>query len=187
MAIQIRRYTAKEFEEFINLPENANKLFEFIGGEVIEMPAPSPRHAYIADEIYSAIRKHVKKHDLGFAFSDSVSYTLSGEDVLIPDASFVSKERQATLPDQFTIAPDIAVEVISPSNRPREMLSKVERYLEHGARLVWVVYPDEQVVDVYRRAEDGSLNLRKIEADGRLTGGDVLPDFQLALKDLFSI
>jgi Uma2 family endonuclease len=58
--------------------------------------------------------------------------------------------RQPTLPAKFSIAPDLAVEVVSPSNRPRQMLDKAELYLISGTQLVWVVYPEERVVDVYK-------------------------------------
>lgn len=185
MTFREKLYTADDWWELSHQPENAHKQLELINGEMIDVPAPSPIHAYIADEIFAALRQHVKQHHLGYAFSDSVSYTLSNHDVLIPDASYVSKSRQPTLPDRFTIAPDLAVEVVSPSNRPRELLDKVETYLQHGTQVVWVVYPDERVVDVYKLSDDGTLNLRKIDHDAILDGNSVLPDFSLNIQDIF--
>ncbi len=163
-----------------------DKRFELIDGVIVEMPAPSPLHAYISDEIFVAVRAFVRLHNLGHVFSDSVSYTLSDTIELIPDVSFVSYARQPDLPQRFMIAPDLAVEVVSPSNRPREMLDKVERYLRYGSRFVWLVYPEKKIVDVYRLAEDGSIVLRSYGINDTLDGGDVLPGFTLAVKEIFA-
>ncbi len=186
MAIREKRYTVDDLRAIEQLSENTDRRFELVEGVIYEVAAaPSPTHAYISGEIFSAIRNYVKQHQSGFAFGDSVSYTLAGDYEFIPDASFIAKERQPTLPEKFLIAPDLAVEVVSPSNRPREILDKVESYLRYGARLVWVVYPDERVVDVYRLADDGSLNLRKVDCESTLDGGEVLPGFKLAVREIF--
>lgn len=186
MVTRERIYTVDDLRAIENLPENADKRFELINGEITELNAPSPLHAYTADEIYSALRTYAKHHNLGYTFSDSVSYTLHSGSELIPDASFIYKERiSLPFPSKFEFAPDLAVEVFSPSNREREMLEKVEAYLESGTKLVWVAYPTSQVVDVYHRNADGSLTLRKIDIEGTLDGEDVLPGFKLSVKTIF--
>lgn len=179
------KLSVKDFETFVRLPENAHKTFELVNGEVLVVPAPSPLHAYIAGVIYAAILRYLQSHDIGFAFPDSVSYVLSQDTEVIPDASYVSYARQPELPQKFTIAPDLAVEVVSPSNRPRQMLNKVERYLESGTQLVWVVYPEEQVVDVYRLGEGGTIQIRKLTLEDRFDGETLLPGFELAVQDIF--
>lgn len=186
MVMRERVYTVADLRDIELLPENADKRFELINGEIYEVNAPSPLHAYTSDEMYSAIRSHARQYDLGYAFSDSVSYTLPNEDKLIPDASFIRKDRiKLPFPNKFAFAPDLAIEVFSPSNRERDMLEKVESYLEPGTILVWVVYPARQVVYIYRRNQDGSLNLRKVDINGSLGGEDVLPGFSLAIKTIF--
>jgi Uma2 family endonuclease len=184
-SVSREKTTQAAFEAFVQRPENAEKRFELINGEIIEVPAPSPLHAYIAGIIYAAILRFLETDDRGFAFPDSVSYVLSDETEVIPDASFISYERQPRLPQKFMIAPDLAVEVISPSNRPRQMLNKVEQYLNAGTQLVWVVYPDEQVVDIYRLGQGETIQLHKLELDDIFDGEDVLPGFKLAVKDIF--
>jgi len=154
-------------------------------GEVIEVPPPSPLHAYIAGMIYAAILRYLEDHDIGFAFPDSVGYTLNDSAEVIPDASFIAYERQATLPDKFSVAPNLAVEVVSPSNRPRQMLDKVELYLASGVELVWLVYPTERVVDVYRSGEDEAIVLHKLEQGDHFDGENILPGFKLAVKSVF--
>lgn len=66
------------------------------------------------------------------------------------------------------------------------MLNKTESYIKNGTRIVWVVYPDEKVVDVWQPAGDGGMLVHKATQDGILEGGDVLPGFKLAVKDIFS-
>jgi Uma2 family endonuclease len=183
--VNLKKMTIAEFYQFVRLPENQSKKYELIQGKVIEMPAPSPLHAYIAGIIYATILRYLQQNPLGFTFPDSVSYILLDDTEVIPDASFISYHRQKTLPEKFVIPPDLAVEVVSPSNRPRQMLNKVELYLQSGTRLVWVIYPDEQVADVYRMNDDGRLISQKLTIKDAFSGEDVLPNFELPLKDIF--
>jgi Uma2 family endonuclease len=187
MTFQERLYTTVQLREIENLPENHDKRFELLRGEIYEMAAPSATHPYISNKFGRFLDEYAEEHNSGYAFGDSCSYILSDHDELIPDASFISNQRHSSLPlpIRFNIAPDLAVEVVSPSNRPREMHNKVETYLQHGTKLVWVVYPIEKVIDVYRLADDGGLHVHKMEIDGILDGEDVLPGFTLAVKRVF--
>jgi Uma2 family endonuclease len=173
------------FERLIHLPENADKWFEMLKGVIYEVIMPNPLHAFIASLIYRLFGDFVVEHDLGFAFADGCMFYLPNGDKFIPDAAFVSKERQPTIPAKYEIAPDLAVEVVSPSNKPREILNKVESYIECGTRLVWVVYPDEKIVDVWRPGQNGRLELQSLNIDGILDGEAVLAGFKLAVKDIF--
>jgi Uma2 family endonuclease len=179
-------YTLDDLRAIEALPENADKYFELINGEIHELATPSPLHNFIVAQIVFFLLAFVKANNLGYIFGDATSYTLSNGDELIPDASFISKERQALpLPSKFFIAPDLAIEVVSPSNREREMLDKAESYLQSGTRLVWVIYPQTQIVDAIRLTEQGKLSVQKIAFDGTLDGEDVLPGFKLAVRDIF--
>ncbi|MEO8606376.1 MAG: Uma2 family endonuclease [Chloroflexota bacterium] len=179
-------YTLEDLRAIEALPENADKYFELINGEIHEVATPSPLHNFIVAQIVFFLLTFVRTHNLGFVFGDATSYTLANGDELIPDASFISKERQALpLPSKFYIAPDLAVEVVSPSNQEREMLNKAESYLQSGTRLVWIIYPKTQIVDAIRLTEQGKLSVQKIAFDGALDGEDVLPGFSLPVKDIF--
>lgn len=188
MTIQERISTVADLRALEDLPENQEKRFELLKGIIYEAPYPSPTHNLIVGNIYSPLRTFVKTHKLGFVFTDTVSYSLPNGDEFAPDVSFVSRKRQAPpLPKQFTIAPDMAVEVASPGNRERELLDKAESLLESGTQVVWIVYPTTKVVDVCHLAEDGSLNTRKMELQGTLEGEGDLAGFQLAVKDIFDL
>ena len=106
--------------------------------------------------------------------------------VRIPDVAFISWERfpksareRGAIPD---VVPDLAVEVLSKSNRRKEMECKLDEYFEAGVRLVWYVDPKARTVRVYTGRHDFST----LTTDGELDGGDVLPGFRLAIGDWFA-
>lgn len=165
MVIREQRFTREDLSALYDQPENAQKRFELLDGEIIEVPPASPLHNWVVTRLY----------------------TLPNGDVLIPDVSFVSKARQQgwPLPDAFRFAPDLAVEMASPGSWERQLPGKAELYLESGAKIVWIIYPDRQVAYICRRSDDGSLNLSKVDAAGTLDGDDLLPGFTLPLRDIF--
>lgn len=186
MVIREKRYTLADLREIDSRPENADKRFELLNGEIFEVPTPSPAHSYTGTMFVRRIGRYLDDNDIGYVFGDAVSYTLPNGDELIPDASSVSKARQPLpLPKRFLIAPDLAIEVASPSNTERELLEKAESYLESGSKLVWIVYLKILAVDVCRRNADGSLTIRKVDFNGVLDGEDVLPGFMLPVRDIF--
>ena len=186
MVLRERRYTLADLREIEQRPENRDKTFELINGDVRQVNPPKPNHAYTADRFYTAFNSYAEQTGSGIAFSDSVGYDLPNGDSLIPDASFVAKAQVwFPLPDTFDFAPLVAVEVASPSNSVRELLDKAESFLECGTKLVWVGYPTKRIVDVCHLTEDGSLLVHKVDINGILDGEDVLPGFKLAVKDVF--
>jgi Uma2 family endonuclease len=186
MVTREKRYTLDDLRAIEALPENAEKYFELLNGEIYEMPTPTPTHNFATSMFVRRIGRYLDNHDIGYVFGDVTSYTLPNGDELIPDASFVSKERVSLpFPSKFYFAPDLAIEVMSPSNRGRELLDKAESYLQSGTKLVWIAYFDSRVVDVCHLGDDGELKIRKVDSSGTLDGEDVLPDFKLAVKDIF--
>ncbi len=101
-----------------------------------------------------------------------------------PDVSFVSRERIPAdgVPEGFwNIAPDLTVEVVSPSERPDDVQDKVIDYLTAGTRIVWVIYPRTKTVTVYRSLQ----NIRVLTTNDTLSGEDVVPGFSCQVSDLF--
>jgi Uma2 family endonuclease len=149
---------------------------DLIGGEQGE----------IAGKIFLRIGLHVEERALGRLTTAGTGYIVANT-LLDPDVGFVAIARAPKgLPKgHVPFAPDLAVEIVSPDEKPRQVLDRIERYLENGTRLVWVIYPDERIVDVWRRSDRGGLNKQKVGIDGTLDGEDVLPGFKLAVRGIF--
>lgn len=149
----------------------------------VERPSPTMLHGWIVSLLIHALMSYVYSQKLGYVFGDNLDYILDEGVIYRPDVSFVAGTRVPILPDYLHESPDLAVEVISPSNSASEMNYKTNTYLQYGSRLVWI--PDRKIVTVYRPGENGEMIVRVLGINDTLTGGDVLPDFRLLLNDLF--
>ncbi len=181
MAIQDRtKLTVEEFERLASLPENAERHLEYIGGWVIEVVSNNLSSA-LGVLMAIHIGLHVENNDLGFVTGADGGYMISGERYM-PDVGFVSKSRQSELlRDAWNPnAPDLAVEVLSPSNDAAEMRQKLVNYLRAGTT-VWIVDADDKRVEVYVPGKPP----RTFGLDDTLDGGDVLPGFKLAVSRIF--
>ena len=148
-------------------------------------PAGS-RHGRIELRIGSLLEQVVRRDRLGATFGAETGFVLSRnpDTVRAPDAAFVATARlpAGELPDgYFPGAPDLAVEVVSPSEAAADVHSKVNEYFEAGSRQVWIVYPNTRQVVVFRSARESVALL----ADDTLDGGDLLPDFACRVAELF--
>src|SRR5579871_3418162 len=171
MAVDKQLYTLDEYHAFMDRPENQDRIFELIDGELIEkMPSFTP--SQIAMEIVFFFKLYLREHPLGYITGPDGGYMINDGDVLIPDVGYITKTRLPETPDrEALVPPDLAVEVKSPTDRKRQMHRKAERYLEAGTKIVWLVFPEDQVVEVYVGDED----IKTVGMDGMLDGGDVLP------------
>jgi Uma2 family endonuclease len=184
MVVQQRTYTTKEFWDLVQQLED-NQRLELIEGMLIEMPPSSPLNTVIAARILAFLFNFVELHDLGYVSGADGGFTVSPVTVLIPDVAFFAKERAPTIPKEFHGAPDLAVEVISPSETPRKINDKTALYLANGGRMVWNVYPEDAVVEVWQSTEDGAMKVHTLTVDDTLDGGDVLPGFKLPVAKIF--
>lgn len=166
----------------LNLP---NQRTELVRG-VLQVREPAGyRHGTVAFALALAIGNHVRSHGLGQLVAAETGFKLQSnpDTVRAPDLAFIRADRlPAQAPPGFAeFAPDLVVEVLSPDDRPGEVLAKVADWLGAGTRLVWVVDPDRMAARVYRA--DGSESVMGI--DGWLDGEDLLPGFTLELRSLF--
>ncbi len=175
------RLSVEEFERIAALPENADKRLEFIGGEVIEVVSNNYA-SKIALRMAAQISIYVEAHELGHVTGADGGYKVSGEDY-IPDVGFISKVRQPkSSHDAWNPQPpDLAVEVVSPTDLPKDITDKVVSYLAAGT-LVWVIYPEKQQAKVYQAGKPPQT----IDVNGVLDGGKLLPGLTVALKDIFA-
>ena len=184
MTIQQKEYTAEEFWEIVPTLDDS-KRYELIEGVIVEMAPSSKVNSYIGVTISCLLGNYVDSYKPGYLFGANTGYTLSPGNVAIPDVSFISVKSSPEFPDETHSPPDLAVEVISPSESPRMVNDKTARYLEAGTQVVWNVYPDERVVEVWRRAEGAGFHMQKLTAEDTLEGDDLLPGLALRVKKLF--
>lgn len=168
-------------QDLLAMPKDGRK-YELVDGEVRVSPA-GDRHSVVAVHLASLLFTFVKQHRLGWVCGADAGFRLPGGNVRSPDASFVASGRfpDDQPPDDFgELAPDLAVEVISPGDRPRYVFDKVGEYLEAGVRLVWVIDPRKACAVVYRSLSE----VRDLGPDDALDGQDVLPGFRCVLRDI---
>jgi Uma2 family endonuclease len=185
---KITRRTLKKLftaEELLHLPTTGRRL-ELVKGRMYEMPPPGARHGSVAMRIGSLLNTYVLGNLLGRVFAAETGLILrrNPDTVRAPDASFVAADRltQGELPAGYLeLAPDLAVEVASPSDSLRELQEKVADWLRSGSRLVWVIYPATRSATVHRSLDDAE----EISEDGHLRGDDVIPRFACELRELF--
>jgi Uma2 family endonuclease len=181
MVFQTRSMTVDEFDQYVRLPENRDRNFEYIGGEVIEVVS-NPVSSNLAARITGFLFIHLTQNDIGYLTSSDGGYIVSGERY-IPDVGFITYAKQPTL-DYFDgyiqNPPDLAVEVSSPGNEDDDMAIKIANYLAADT-LVWLLKPPQEQVVVFQSGQPAKV----LGIDGVLDGGDVLQNFSLKVADIF--
>jgi Uma2 family endonuclease len=173
-------------EEFEKLPKEDEYGLELSWGRLVREPPPGAEHSWLTGEILARLHGYAREHTLGLVVNNG-GFVLSDDPPTVrePDVAFISAANMPKegLPKGFwRLAPDLAVEVVSPSNTATEMLEKVLQYLETGCRIVWVVEPESRtIVDYHSRDE-----IRLLTVTDVLDGGGVLPGFSLPIADLFT-
>ena len=158
---------------------------ELVRGEVREMPAAGGEHGAITSNIHAPLHNFVREKKLGRVFAAETGFMIerNPDTVRAPDCAFIRAERLAGgLPKKFIpFAPDLAVETISPDDRPGEVREKAEQWLRSGVRLLWVIDPAERTVTVY----SSSREPRTLGDEESLEGEDVVPGFRMRVADLW--
>ena len=171
-------------DELLAMPHDGYR-FELIKGALHQMAPASSQHGRIALRIGWRLAQFVEREDLGETYAAETGFVIdtAPDTVRAPDASFVSKERAALASEEgfFPGAPDLAIEVVSPSDRPVEVEDKALDWLRAGTRMVIVIDPFDRAATIYRGRDD---ILTLTEGD-TIDGGDVVPGWTLPLADVF--
>ncbi len=174
------------YEDYLRFPDDGRR-HELIDGEHLVTPAPTSRHQEICVELIARIRTHLRGQPVGKLYTSPIDVVLSDRDVVQPDVLFVSNERREIVGDRVNGAPDLLVEIVSPSTRRADHVTKRHLYDRAGVREYWIVDPEIEVVKVYRRSDNGTFP--KVAEPSREGGGvletPLLPGFALPLTDLF--
>ncbi len=169
-------------DELLAMPRPDGKT-ELVRGEIVYMPPTGDRHGQVTARVAARIQVRAEDSGLGEGRTGEAGFTLrrDPDTVRAPDAAFISAERLARHRGFFPGAPDLAVEVMSPSDTVAEMDAKAAEYLEAGSRLVWVLDPERCTARVYRPGAPPE----DLTGDASLSGEDVLPGLDLPLAYLF--
>ncbi|HVU13899.1 MAG TPA: Uma2 family endonuclease [Phototrophicaceae bacterium] len=180
MAVGEQLYTVEEFEQIADSDENAGRLLELINGEIIEK-VPTEEHGVCTSNIHISLATFAHPRKLGRVVIE-VRYHQPGDErnAFIPDLSFSTAKRPMVKQGSVPEMPDLAVEIQSPDQSLKKLREKVRYFLAHGTRLFWLVIPEKQLVEVYSPTDEQVLNI-----NDTLSGGDVLPGFTLAVRDIF--
>ena len=180
-----RPMTVDEFWDFCQRPENADRAYELIRGEVVEMPNPTRKHGRVCLRLAFEFESYTERVLWGYGVSNDSGTILGGNPVTVvgPDVAYYddSASFAAMHPKWGTKVPIVAAEVLSPSDRRRDVLEKVADYLSGGVKAVWLADYEEGFVTVFR-----STAVPKIFGNtATLTGDDYLPDFSCSVAKLF--
>lgn len=160
---------------------------ELIYGELVMMSPAGPQHGAVAARIGRILGEFVDDHDLGITFAAETGFIIEHPDLVrAPDASFVRKERVAAgLPARgyFDGVPDLAVEVVSPTESKRDVAEKVNMWLAAGTTSCWVADPDSRTVTIHRTAQPPVT----LSGDDVLAGEPTLPGFSVKISDFFKL
>lgn len=172
-------------DEFRTSPEADGWRTELVRGRTVREPAPGPVHGRLAARLAVRLGTFVENAASGVVLADTGFLLARDPDtVRAPDLSFVSNDR---IPEQgygagfWPLGPDLAVEILSPSNTASDLQAKIGDYLAAGSREIWVLDPEARNVAVY----GADRRVRVFTADEELDGGTLLPGFVLPLADLF--
>lgn len=179
MAVQTQLITVKEFEQMTF--DDAH--VELVKGEIVQMTPAGGNHGEVALAIGALIRTYVRQHQLGKAYAAETGFVLSHnpDTVRAPNVAFIAADRARPYESFVDSAPDLVVEVVSPGDSHQEVEQKVLDYLDAGTKLIWIVQPRTRTITVYRSLKD----VRILTENDTLDGNDVLPGFNIAVKEIF--
>jgi len=172
--------TAEELEE---LPDDDSVQIELDEGELITMPPAGGQHGKCGVAIITILQNYVKPRRLGGLYTPDTGFRLNDLTVRAPDVAFVKQARMSELHAVGYIkgAPDLAVEILSPSDTFRQTMRKVKQYFASGTHTVWIVYPDRKEVQILESTGADRL----LEAADAIEAPDLLPGFSVPISEFF--
>ncbi|MEO8348821.1 MAG: Uma2 family endonuclease [Acidobacteriota bacterium] len=142
------------YEDYLLLPED--RRYEIVDGDLLLTPAPTPYHQTVAKRLGFLLDAHVQEGKLGEVFIAPCDVVLSRFDVLQPDIFFIAAERLSIIGEKYiSDAPDLVVEVLSPSTADRDQVAKAKQYAKFGVAEMWIVDPETHAVEVFMNSPEG--------------------------------
>jgi len=172
------------YDQYCLLPDDG-KQYEVIDGELFVTPAPTPKHQDIAGQLYALLLAHDKANSLGKVYIAPVDILLEEHTVVQPDILFIRQERLSIVGERkVDAAPDLVVEVLSPSTFYKDLRKKMVAYSQFGVQEYWIVDPEKQSIEVHTQGHKGLQLTRSFSLEETLESA-LLPGFQLRVKSIF--
>ena len=172
------------YEDYCRAPDD--KRYELLNGELMMVPAPNTKHQRILLRLGSELRRFVQEHELGEVFVAPFDVVLSDTDVVQPDVLFISRARADRITDaNVQGAPDLVIEILSPSTADRDLENKHELYGRHGVLEYWIIDPVAETVAVDRQ-RDGKLERTGLFGRGESVATAVLKGLTLEIDDILA-
>ena len=180
MAITATKLT---YQDYLNM--DGDERYELIDGELILLPSPNTAHQLTSIALSSGMFMFAEDRELGLVLHAPFDVLLSDTDVVQPDILFVSNERaHIRTPDNMRGAPDLVVEILSPSSASRDWSDKFELYSKHGVKEYWIIDPANRVVWL-ARLRGGALEIAGTYGIGDTVSSTVLAGFSVKVDDIF--
>ena len=176
-------------QDLLDWPDSDGYRYELVEWVLVRMAGSGNEATTLAATIVGELYAFVRPRSSGIITGADGVYTFPGAETgLVPDAGYYMAERRALIVDRtkpIAFAPDLAVEVASPEQRPGEMAAKARLYLSGGTRLVWVTWPASEHIDVWRAGHTGGP-VATLNTGDALDGEDVVPGFELSVLAVFA-
>ena len=171
-------------DELLQMPDH--KLYELIEGKLVKWGPEGLLHGRTSARILGFLYGHVYENDLGVLLAAGCGFFLQHDPdtVRAADGAFIAKGRIPSDADPYGFVetpPDLVVEVVSPNDRARQVQAKIEQWIEHGVKLVWLVHPERRSITVYSSVRE----VQVLHEGDTLTGDPVLPDFSCSVSEIF--
>jgi Uma2 family endonuclease len=166
-------------EEYLRLPQSKDVWYELVEGELVVLSPGMLRHNRVRARALIVLVEFVEGRKLGIVVAEQ-PFHLFGNTVRIPDIAIVLGGRDLPADRPIEGAPDLAVEVVSPTNTAREIHQKISEYFAAGSKRVWVFYPEEREIYIH-----GPSGVTRLRGDELLEEPELLPGFSLKVSSLF--
>jgi Uma2 family endonuclease len=171
------------YEDYRRLPEGAP--YELIGGKLVMTPSPGKTHQIVLKRLLKLLDSHVEEKNAGEVLCAPRDVCLAPTEVYQPDILFVAKNRlEISAEDKVNGAPDLVVEILSPSNAYYDLRKKFRAYEKYGVKEYWIIDPEEASVEVYELADGKFCQAGQSEKTGSVASV-VLPGFNVKPEDIF--
>ena len=173
------------YEDYLTTPED--ERYELLDGDLMMVPAPNVKHQRVSAQLYVQLHRFIEDRGLGTVLYAPCDVVLSNADTVQPDILFVSRERENDLitPENVRGAPDLVIEILSPSTETKDRGLKRDLYGRHGVTEYWLVDPIAETVSIHRQ-RGGVLAATNTFSRERTLRSPLLAGLELHLDDVFS-